>query len=147
MTERQAWLLLFLGSEAGSHPVDQVRAMKGMFLIDQELFPPDRRLYRFDAYDYGPFDSTVYRDLDSLKISGKVEITPIPGSNRRIYALSNKGQEAFDKIASNKSASEMDSVQKIKKRVTSLGFEDLLREIYQEYPAYAVNSRARLIRA
>ena len=119
--------------------------MKGMFLLDQQLFPPDKRLYRFDAYDYGPFDSTVYRDLDSLKISQLITVTSILGSNRRIYALSEQGRRAFDEIAATKPEQEIRCVQEIKRRVTSLGFEELLREIYRDYPAYAVNSRARLV--
>lgn len=144
MTDRQAWLLLLIGSDGGCQPVDQVRAMKGMFLLDQQLFPSDRRLYHFDAYDYGPFDSAVYRDLDSLKISQLIDVASIPGSKRRVYRLSERGRIAFDEIARSKSEAELHRVKEIKLRVTSLGFDELLREIYREYPMYAVNSRARL---
>jgi uncharacterized protein len=144
---RRQWLLLFIGAVGGAYPLDQIRIMKGMFLIDQTPGHPASGMYRFDPYDYGPFDSDVYRDLDALEVDGLVEVHRSRGSNRRTYSLTDSGRSTFRELVNGIPKNEYESVEAVKLRVTSLGFEALLHEIYREFPTYAVNSRARLVSA
>lgn len=143
MNNRQVWLLLFLGAHSGPYPIDQVRAMKGMFLIDRTLFPPRGALYRWFAFDYGPFSSLVYRDLDSLQTAEFVDVTYALGSSRRIYTLSERGRRMFAEKAAHTSAATMQEIQTIKTHVTSTGYEELLREILDAYPEFAMHSNLR----
>lgn len=147
MTERQKWLLLFLGSDGGAYPVDQIRVMKGMFLLDQAARLPDRPMYHFDAYDYGPFDSAVYRDLDALKIDGLIRAVGRAGESRRFYDLTESGRMTYNKLFASQDETILATLCTIKHRVTSVGFEELLSGIYAEFPQYAANSRARFLHA
>ncbi len=146
MLRRQDWLLLFLGAEGGQHLTDQIRVMKGMFLLDRSAGHPAQELYQFDAYAYGPFDSAVYRDLDALQLQGLVHVTRHMGSSRRTYELTDAGRERFAELVESTPPAQFALVQDAKVRVTSLGFEELLEQIYEEYPDYAEKSVARVRR-
>ena len=143
MTVRTDWLLLFLGLEGGAYPADQVRVMKGMFLLDRIATHPVSGKYRFSAYDYGPFDSSVYRDLDTLEAGGLVNTLAV-GQTRRIYELTEAGSAEFERLRASLPESELGEAQRVKEEVTSLGFDQLLERIYANYPAFALNSRARV---
>ncbi len=147
MLNRQDWLLLFLGAQGGQYPTDQIRVMKGMFLLDRSAGHPVHDLYHFDAYDYGPFDSAVYRDLDVLQLQGLVHVSRHIGSSRRTYELTDAGWEKFAALAEATPPALFALVQDAKTRVTSLGFEELLEQIYEKYPDYAEKSVARVRRA
>jgi hypothetical protein len=91
MLNRADWILLFLGSDAGPYPSDQVRVMKGLFLLSQDPAHPLNSQYRFEAYDYGPFDAMVYRDLDSLQLEGLISVQRWAESTRKTYGLTDRG--------------------------------------------------------
>ncbi len=131
MQRRQDWLLLFLGAEGGHLPTDQIRVMKGMFLLDRTDGHPAHGLYHFEAYDYGPFDSTVYRDLDALQLQGLVRVTRHVGSSRKTYELTDAGRAMFAELVDSTPPDHLDLVRGAKERVTSLGFEELLEQIYE----------------
>ena len=142
MLRRHEWLLLFIGSPNGTYQTDQIRVMKGMFLLSQEHSGELRDLYRFTPYHYGPFNTVVYHDLDFLEGAGLVRSELVSGSTRRLYDLTEKGRqvlagfERFDRTA-------VETVRTVKRHVTSLSFLDLLTDVYQRYPDYAVKSVAR----
>ncbi len=144
MMRRQDWLLLFLGTEGGHLPTDQIRVMKGMFLLDRADGHPVRGLYQFEAYAYGPFASAVYRDLDALQLQDLVRVTRHLGTSRKTYELTDAGRERFVELANSTVPEHLELVRKAKQRVTSLGFEELLEQIYEEYPDYAKKSVARV---
>jgi hypothetical protein len=139
---RQQWLLLLLGVDGGSFDVDQVRAMKGMFLLSREPGHPVAALYRFDPYDYGPFDSNVYRDLDTLRIAGLVAVQSIPGSRRRVSCLTDNGRAQFDALVDQVTSDEFAAVAAVKRHVTSMSFSSLLSDIYARFPEYRERSLA-----
>ncbi len=92
MLRRVDWLLLFIGLPRGKFFTDQIRVMKGMFLLDQGGPQVLRDLYDFRPYDYGPFDTQVYHDLDWLVSQGLVDVSHIVGTNRQVYELTRKGE-------------------------------------------------------
>jgi uncharacterized protein len=142
MLSRQQWLLLLLGMDGGPFDMDQVRAMKGMFLLSREPGHPVALQYRFDPYDYGPFDSNVYRDLDALRIDGLVRAEAIPGSRRRVYRLTAKGRNLFDVLAGRLGPDEIAAVAAANRHVTSLSFGSLLADIYTRFPEFRERSVA-----
>lgn len=121
--------------------MDQVRVMKGMFLLDQALFSSGRKLYSFEAYDHGPVSRGVYRDLDVLKIGQLIDVTPLaPGSYRRTYVPNEAGRQACARIEQGKTPEEIQAVRDAASYVTSHGLDDILNRISQEYPYFAVSS-------
>jgi hypothetical protein len=72
--DRRDWLLLFIGAPGGPYSTDQIRVMKGMFLVSKEGPDDLRDLYNFEPYDYGPFDTTIYHDLDTLELEGLIHV-------------------------------------------------------------------------
>lgn len=141
MTDRQEWLLLFLGATTGSYGMDQVRVMKGMFLLDQELFSPEHPLYRFEAFDHGPMSGGVYRDLDVLKIGQLIDVTPVaPGAHRRTYVPTEAGRQECARIEQGKTPAQRQAVREAAAYVTAHGLDEILNRISREYPAFAVPS-------
>ncbi len=141
MTSRQEWLLLFLGAATGPHLMDQVRVMKGMFLLDQALFSPGRLLYHFEAYDHGPVSRGVYRDLDVLKIGQLIDVTPsAPGSYRRTYVPNEAGRQECARIEQGTTPEQLQAVRDAAAYVTSHGLDEILNRISQEYPYFAVTN-------
>ncbi len=139
--ERADWLLLFIGLPGGQYPTDQIRIMKGMFLFTQEGPPEVRRVYRFVPYDYGPFAPQIYHDLDWLEATGLLRVEVLPSTNRRIYRLTKKGEDRVAELRTQVSAPGLRELERIKQKVTSLSFLDLLGEVYNRYPRYAAKSK------
>ena len=118
-----------------------VQVQKLFFLIDERL--SDRiggKLFDFAPYHYGPFDSSVYWDLEKLEEFGFVKIEGPSGRDRR-YSLTNLGERAgasaleshFDVIGRKflYNASEW---------VRSLSFAGLVGAIYKEFPEMRAKS-------
>lgn len=144
--ERMDWLLLFIGLPGGRYATDQLRIMKGMFLLDQKGPQELRGLYRFQAYDYGPFDSSIYSDLDALSKAALISITGGGGTTRREYEMTAMGRERVALLAREISPVALGEVERVKNIVTSLGFTDLLKKVYGDYPDYAINSVAKNVK-
>ena len=72
--ERRDWNLLVLAA-AGGDALTPVQLQKSLFLLGRTL--PDtiigEQFYRFEPYNYGPFDSSVYTDA-SILAYGKLAI-------------------------------------------------------------------------
>ncbi len=142
--ERTDWLLLFIGLPGGHYDTDQLRVMKGLFLLGQEGPQELRDLYNFAPYDFGPFDAGIYRDLDVLEAQNLITVDEVPGTSKRLYRVTPDGKQRIDALITSLSHATAQKVQEVKMYVTSRSFIDLLREVYAKYPAYAVNSVARL---
>lgn len=144
MLDRTSWVVLFLGLPGGRYESDQIRIMKGLFLWSQEGPESSRHLFAFRPYDFGPFDTSIYQDLDSLVATGIVSIEEIAGSSRRLFRLTPSGVRQFDLLKTEALTGEIEQLQDIKLRVTSMGFADLLKHVYAKYPEFAVNSVANV---
>ena len=74
LTPRQRIMLGALATARGGK-FAPVQIQKLFFLIDENL--ADRiggPYFAFEPYDYGPFDKSVYRELEALAIAGLVAI-------------------------------------------------------------------------
>lgn len=116
-----------------------VHVQKLFFLIDREV--PLRiggPFFSFVPYDYGPFDSAVYDELDSMKFSGLVFVDT-SGRYRR-YSLTPAG---FSQGVGSLKSLPTD-IQVFFAEITSwvrrLNFQQLVAAIYNRYPDMKVNS-------
>lgn len=139
---RKEILLAALARGATIRAFQPVHAQKVMFLIDQhdrDLFDADSR-YSFTPYDYGPFDSQVYHDLDALERDGDVSVDKESGYGYRLYSATPAGVERGRALLNQMPEAHRQSVERIVDVVLPLGFRELVAAIYRSYPDMKVNS-------
>jgi len=132
-------LLLLVDGAEGRFALDPVRLMKGAFLVVHRGRADWRPIFRFEAYDYGPFDRHVYDARDHLIYDDLLEVVP---GRYDSYRLTERGKERVREIAS-ELGEDADWVRRIGRYVTTRSFEQLLNEVYDAHPEYAVRSRFR----
>lgn len=133
-------LLIAKGAEDGPYPFDAIRTMKSAFIVSQRGLPEWRRLFDFQPYDYGPFDSSVYRSRDSLVSHGLLELE---SSRYDACRLTGTGQERVRELEE-QLGKDADWLKQIGHWASSRSFAQLLREVYAEYPNFAAKSVARI---
>ena len=141
--DRSDWLVLLLDRAAleasGPDELDPVRIQKGMFLLSER--GPARGLYNFRAYDWGPFSSAIYADLDALTQRGYLDESRMRGRTWSTYRVTARGHELAVEKAGRVGSTTVGWLRKAREFLTTRSFAQLLRDIYAEYPNYAVNSR------
>jgi hypothetical protein len=141
--KRQEVLLAALAS-AGPETFEPVHAQKAMFLIERRakaLFEKGKdQRYHFVPYDYGPFDSAVYHDLDHLARDGFVLIDRNPEYGYRRYRPTDLGREKGKRLLARMSAAHREAVKGAVSFVLSLPFRALVSEIYRQFPEMKANS-------
>jgi DNA-binding PadR family transcriptional regulator len=143
--ERQDWLLLFLSRDAsgtvGPEGLDPIRIQKGMFLLSKR--GPARNLYTFRPYNWGPFSSEIYADLEGLEAAGLARGERVPGRSWRLYRTTPAGHLRAESAAMGLRGEEVEWLGRLREFVTERSFDRLLRDIYSEYPEYARRSLLR----
>lgn len=128
---------LAAGGEGATYTPVQVQKL--FFLIDREagelVGGPH---FRFEPYDYGPFDRAVYSAIEGLAPSG---LTSVDTSGRyRNYRLSpagyNQGSLYLESLPANVRAYLIE----IAGWVRRLTFQQLVSSVYDAYPDMKVNS-------
>ncbi len=140
ITPRQELVLAAMSAGNSSPDLSPVQAQKLFFLVDKNIAGLiDGPHFSFKPYDYGPFDSAVYAELDSLDaLYGYVQIER--AGSYRTYRLTGPGQARGRDALSRMAPSTADYLGRLKDWVKSLGFRDLVSAIYRDYPDMRVNS-------
>ncbi len=142
LTPRQEMLLAFLGADGGEK-LDPIRIQKGLFILAMETpqdWLPSEARYEFEPYNYGPYSSAIYRDLDELERRGYVETTSVAGRSWDYYALTPEGIKAAETVSRGMDSRALQYFQRIRDFVGMVSFRKLLTAVYERYPKYAVNS-------
>jgi hypothetical protein len=130
-------LLLIADGASGRFDLDPIRLMKGGFIAWQQGPEEWKDLFAFRAYDYGPFDSRLYRVRDDLIQSGLLRVTR--KGRYDSYELTDAGRARVADLAQQE-PEQADYLRRVGAWVTSLSFSDLLTEIYGAFPEFATNS-------
>jgi DNA-binding PadR family transcriptional regulator len=130
-------LLLIADGATGSFDLDPIRLMKGGFLAWEQGPEEWKDLFAFRAYDYGPFDSRLYRARDDLISQGLMSVTR--KGRYDSYALTEAGQTRVNELRYAQPEN-VEYLHRVGNYVTSRSFTDLLREIYAAFPEFATNS-------
>jgi uncharacterized protein YwgA len=139
MADRHDWLLQALSHQKDGR-LTPVQVQKNMFLMKMEAGRKvGRNFYNFVPYNYGPFCADIYRDLESLRDQGLLEINNL-GRSWSAYSITDSGRKAAGKAQRNLNDKAIDYLGKATDWVTSLTFVDLLKAIYAKYPKYKKNS-------
>jgi len=150
--QRQDLLLLLI--RRANKVFGKTKLMKLLFLMGKETRAPDAvpNFFEHFAYNFGPFDDAVYRDVDGLKQHRLVEIQePTPSSSGArqvdaIYSLSPNGKKYADALArwaEQNNPALLQELSAIVSKYGQLSTEDLIRYVYRTYPESAVNSKIR----
>lgn len=138
-TARQALILAALASGSSSSELSPVQAQKLFFLIDKNApHLCDGPWFQFAPYDYGPFDSSVYSELDWLSHTGHIEI--VRSGPYRTYRLTDLGRTKAKKSLKRFDAEAKAYFGRAKDWVKSLSFRELVSAIYQAYPEMRAKS-------
>ena len=132
-------LAVLAAADGASH--EPVQVQKLFFLLDKKI----PRLvggphFKFEPYDYGPFDSRVYHELDALARSELVEVSTAGYSNRRTYRTTPAGLVRGAELLGTLPDNAVAYIRKLSAWVRSLSFASLVSAVYQAYPDMRVNS-------
>lgn len=138
-------LLLLLYVNNREAIVGTTRFQKLVFLLQERIEDLNKK-YEFEAYDYGPYSTTLHNAIDELVDDGLVtEITEetASGNEKRIYRITEKGvQYLSDEFSADDVDKRMkQKIHKIKSRYNHIPLLELLDRIYEQYPDYASNSK------
>jgi uncharacterized protein YwgA len=133
-------MLAALAAESGS-VFAPVQVQKMFFLLDANVATDlGGRQFAFEPYDYGPYDRTVYSELEILARQGLVNIEAAYGAARRKYSLTASGYDVGQRTLGQLNPRAREYFQRVSAWVRSLGFAELVGAIYQQYPDMKVNS-------
>jgi uncharacterized protein YwgA len=140
LTHRQRIMLAALAAESGS-VFAPVQIQKLFFLLDKNVAADfGGKQFSFEPYDYGPYDRSVYSELESLARLGLVSVEAASGAARRKYSLTAAGYEMGQRALMQLNPRAQEYFQRVSAWVRSLGFAELVGAIYRQYPDMKVNS-------
>lgn len=152
LNKRPDFLLLLL--RAAGEVWGKTKLVKLLFLLGKETksgeMVPD--FFRHVAYDFGPFDDAIYRDIEALENAGLIEVRqPARRASAdrgvdAVYRLTARGKKFADALsrgAEQSNTAVVDEVKDIAQKYGRMTLRELLRYVYRTYPEYTVNSKIR----
>lgn len=139
MTRKDLILAALAASNGAEHSPVQVQKL--LFLLDKRHAAKiEGPKFDFKPYDYGPFDSSVYRELEYAATAREAEIDINADLRRRKYRLTPQGQQSGEQVLKSLGDGEADYVRRLSSFVRSLSFSQLVSAVYKAYPEMKENS-------
>lgn len=141
MLPRTDLVLAALAASDGA-PYTPVQVQKLFFLADENIagFIGGKR-FKFKPKDYGPFDSEVYDEIETLCDRGLAETEELGYAPRRRYRLTPAGQQqGRDILGTKMEQAAADYLRELSSWVRGKDFASLVSSIYKHYPEMKVNS-------
>jgi hypothetical protein len=136
---RRRYVLAVLAAAGDGARFTPVHVQKLFFLMDREVSQLTRGPYfQFSPYDYGPFDSGVYDEIERAAREGNAIIDK--NGFYRIYALTPAGAALGRRALQEFPPPARSYAAKAAEWVRSLEFHELISSIYARYPDMEVNS-------
>jgi hypothetical protein len=134
-------LLLLADGAAGPYELDRFRLMKGAFLVSKLGEDDWEHLFNFRAYDYGPFDSSVYRAKDALWARGL--LASEQNAQYGSYSLTEQGRERVREIEADIGKDDAEWIRAIGRWLAKTSFSKIVEKVYGQFPDYATRSVLR----
>jgi hypothetical protein len=134
---KRDWLLIALGE--GSAPI---QIQKTLFKFAMESGAPPLELYEFVPYNWGPCSFDIYGDLEALRTLGLVHFEP-SGLGWSDYRITEKGVQAVSQLKKQADSKLLERMDAIRAWVAERAFDELLHDVYAQYPAFAERSLFR----
>jgi hypothetical protein len=116
-----------------------VQVQKLFFVLDREAArSTGGPHFNFQAYDYGPFDQSVYGMLEHLERQGLARVQS--QGRYRQYMLTAEGYREGAKLLAGLQPSVSEYLRQLAAWIRSLSFQQLVAAIYNRYPDMKVNS-------
>lgn len=139
-SDRTAWIIVAL-AKAGEAGLNAVQLQKVLFLLgDRRKKAVGGAFYKFKPYNYGPFSQEVYGDADRMMGEGLIELDTSHGPSRRTYHLTEAGKALAKRLEKELPADGVKYLTDTVAWAQRLSFEQLIRAIYEAYPAMQKNS-------
>lgn len=135
--ERADWTLLAIAAAQGA-PLSPVQLQKSLFVLGREMPGEVGNFYLFQPYNYGPFDRSVYADVDQMESRGLV--TRVPLRQWSGYAATGAGIAAAAALRKDANPRAVDFLDRVVAWTRALSFQDLVRAIYVKYPEMRAKS-------
>ena len=131
-----------------SHPekpiFGRISLMKQTFLLIKEVLNEDEiQDAKFVPYRYGMYSFTVANCLTNLEYSGYIERRGKKNSKLEQFRITKKGKEYISDIFSSFSENVQNLIREKRKGWDQLGYDGILRYVYQKYPDYRETSRLK----
>ena len=128
-------LLVMLALAPQGKELTPVQIQKSLFLADEEAKGAfrDSSRYKFEPYDYGPFDKQVYADARALAAKGLVTIRTDP-RGWSTYAATPEGRQQGAVLGASLKDGPREMLGRIVTVVAKLSFTELVSAIYKKYP-------------
>ena len=138
MAHRKDWLLLAIACTADGK-LSPVQSQQAMFLLSEEAGARiTRPFYSFHPYNYGPFDATIYRDVDNLQQDGLLRI--VHTERFAAYQITPAGLNHAGQLRGSLDERATDYLERVVVWIKSLSFDTILEAIYEKYPKYKKNA-------
>lgn len=137
------WLLLLIAARPSRRGLDPIRLQKGMFLLAREGGIAPRERYWFVPYNYGPMSPALYRDLERMESEGLVERTLVLDESWRQLTATEAGMKRARALRRRARAGAPEAVTelaRIKRRIVTMTFAELIADVYRRYPYFARRS-------
>lgn len=128
-------------SSARTRPFLPVQIQKLFFILDQNIAEQiGGPHFDYKPHDYGPFDKSVYRNLEELADENLVEITHSNNDGLTTYRLTPEGNDEGEELLQNLPEDVQQYICDVVDWLLSHSFSQIVSAIYAKYPDMAANS-------
>lgn len=135
-------ILLLLHAHPEKPIFGRVSLMKQVFLLTREILNVEQvQNLRFIPYRYGMYSFVVGNALDNLEYSGFIERTGKKNTKLEQFCITDRGKKRISKIFDSFPQNLRETIIVKRKGWDQLGYDGILRLVYQKYPEYREESR------
>ena len=137
--DRSKYVLAVMAAGGDAPRFSPAQLQKLFFLMDAEAAGHTGGPYfHFTAYDYGPFDSAVYDEVEQLTAQGLAVVDK--SGFFRVYTTTPAGRTQGEAALLEFTAPAREYAAQVSQWVRSVSFNTLVSEIYKKYPLMKANS-------
>ena len=137
-------VLLLLYSHAEKPIFGRVQMIKQVFLLTREILNKDEvQDANFVPYRYGMYSFLVGNALTNLEFSGYIERRGRKNSKLEQFRITEKGKQYISKTFNSLPQTLQEKIKEKRKGWDQLGYDGILRFVYQKYPKYKEESRLK----
>lgn len=132
--------------ERFKEPVKITKFTKITFEVDKKVLEPilSKPLLSFKADNFGPFTEEIYDNMGFLQNLDLIEIEQEGEGDKTEFILTEKGSEVFrERVSKQIPETVIKMIETIVDRYGSLSHDELLQQVYNEYPDFADKSLVR----
>ena len=135
-------LILCILTAAQGQTLTPVQIQKAAFLVTENLpnLVTSGPRFRFEPYDYGPFDRSVYLSAEGLRVNGLCEINRDPTGRWNHYSSTDEGLREGSAIIDKLPSEHAKYLNEVVAWVRKQSFSSLVKSVYDAYPEMRANS-------